>query len=40
MRNLANMMEVIVVEYGPTHDYPLAATPNEAVTPAIRRKTP
>ena len=40
MRSLANMMEVMVVEYCRAHDDPLAGVPNETLPAAKRRKTP
>ena len=40
MRSLANMIEVMVVEYCRAHDYPLEGVPNETLPAAKRRKTP
>lgn len=38
MRSLANMVEVMVVEYCRTHDYPLDGVPSETLPVAKRRK--
>lgn len=40
MRSLANMMEVMVVEYCRAHDYPLHGVPTDALPASRRRKTP
>ena len=40
MRSLANMLEVMVVEYCRTHDFPLDGVPSETLPTAQRRKTP
>lgn len=40
MRSLANMVEVMVVEYCRAHDYPLEGVPSETLPAAKRRKTP
>lgn len=39
MRSLANMMEVMVVEYCRAHDYPLEGVPSETLPAATRRRT-
>ena len=39
LRSLANMVEVMVVEYCRAHDYPLDGVPNETLPTAKRRKT-
>lgn len=40
MRSLANMMEVMVVEYCRAHDYPLDGVSSETLPASRRRKTP
>ena len=40
MRSLANMVEVMVVEYCRAHGYPLDGIPSETLPAAKRRKTP
>ena len=40
MRSLANMIEVMVVEYCRAHDYPLDGVPSETLPIAKRSKTP
>lgn len=40
MRSLANMVEVMVVEYCRVHDYPLDGLPSETLPVARSRKTP
>ncbi len=40
LRSLANMVEVMVVEYCRTHDFPLNGVPSETLASAQRRKTP
>ena len=39
MRSLANMVEVMVVEYCRAHDYPLEGVPSETL-PTARRREP
>ena len=40
LRSLANMVEVMVVEYCRAHDFPLDGVPSETLPSAQRRKTP
>lgn len=40
MRSLANMVEVMVVEYCRAHDYPLSGVPSETLLAAKRKVTP
>lgn len=39
MRSLANMVEVMVVEYCRSHDYPLEGVSSETLPTAKRRET-